>query len=102
MENNIKKFIKSHLGEIKFEKHFDKLIKVLKQGDIKDLKKFILDCKEKNYRPAVTSVGDLAFVKKLGGSKRCVILKIKNGEFKEIFLGEHKYYDYFRKKIGLK
>ncbi|MFT4303582.1 MAG: hypothetical protein ACMXYG_03385 [Candidatus Woesearchaeota archaeon] len=97
----IKEFIKENLGDITFEKHFDATFKSLLESDIEDMKQFILSCKNKQARPAVTSTGELAFIKRLGSSKRAIILKIKSGDFKEIFLGEHKYYDYYRKKIGL-
>ena len=99
--DEFKEFVKSYLGEIAYEKHFDKTFSAFGEGDIGELKKFILDCKEKRARPAVTASQELAFVKRLGASKRAIILKVKNGDFKEIFLGEHKYYDYYRKKIGL-
>lgn len=44
----------------------------------------------------------IIFIKKIGSSNRCTIIKIKNGKFKEIHLGDHDYYDDLRKKLGLK
>ncbi|MBI5398782.1 hypothetical protein HZB03_04930 [Candidatus Woesearchaeota archaeon] len=42
------------------------------------------------------------FIKKIGASNRCIVIKIVNGEFKEVHLGDHAYYDRLRKIIGLK
>ena len=44
----------------------------------------------------------LVFIKKIGSSDRCIIIKIKNDGVKEVHLGNHKYYDFLRKKLGLK
>lgn len=44
----------------------------------------------------------MVFIKKIGSSNRCIVIKIKNREFKEIHLGNHAYYDKLRKILGLK
>lgn len=46
--------------------------------------------------------GALVFIKKIGSSNRCIVIKIVNGEFKEIHLADHDYYDRMRKILGLK
>ena len=45
---------------------------------------------------------NIVFIKKIGSSHRCIILKVVNGEFKEVHLGNHFYYDVLRKQLGLK
>jgi len=47
-------------------------------------------------------IGGLVFIKKIGSSNRCIVIKIINGEFREIHLGDHTYYDNLRKRLGLK
>jgi len=47
-------------------------------------------------------IGGLVFIKKIGSSSRCIVIKIINGEFREIHLGDHAYYDSLRKRLGLK
>lgn len=44
----------------------------------------------------------IAFIKKIGSSSRCVILKMKNDTFIELHLANHRYYDLLRKDLGLK
>ena len=46
--------------------------------------------------------GALVFIKKIGSSNRCLVIKIVNGEFREIHLADHDYYDRMRKTFGLK
>ncbi len=44
----------------------------------------------------------ITFIKKIGSTNRCVIIKLRNREFVEVHLGDHGYYDKLRKLIGLK
>ena len=44
----------------------------------------------------------MVFIKKIGSSNRCLVMKIKNGEFKEVHLGDHDYYNKLTKALGLK
>ena len=43
----------------------------------------------------------IVFIKKIGSSNRCIILKQKSGIFTECHLSDHKYYNFLRKQIGL-
>ena len=44
----------------------------------------------------------IVFIKKIGSSNRCIVIKVINGEFKEIHLADHKYYNFLMKKLSLK
>lgn len=89
-------------NQIIFNKEFDSLALNIKNIDsnlIEWCKQIVL----KKIVPIPTSKTDsIVFIKKIGSSNRCIIIKIKNGEFKEIHLGNHEYYDSLRKNLGLK
>lgn len=100
----LKQELKALLGEqIIFNKEFDFYAK-----EIKNLSINLLDwCQkiiEKEVKPASAKklVDGLVFIKKIGGSNRCFIIKIKNGEFREIHLADHDYYNKKMKELGLK
>jgi len=42
------------------------------------------------------------FFKKIGNNIRTILIKIKNKDFIEIHLADHKYYDDKRKELGFK
>jgi len=60
--------------------------------------------KDEEIKPAFPDdfPDELVFIKKIGSSNRCLIIKIKNGEFKEVHLGDHDYYNKLTKVLGLK
>ncbi len=60
--------------------------------------------KEEKIRAIPTSkvLDTVVYIKKIGSSSRCIIIKIKNGIFSEIHLGSHDYYNKIRKNLGLK
>jgi len=43
-----------------------------------------------------------SFVKRIGSTNRCIVLKIVNDDFKEIHLADHDYYNKIMKNLGLK
>ena len=100
----LKQEIKRIFGEqIIFNKEFDYYAE-----DIKNLSLTLLDwCQlinERKVPPISKSIlkDNIVFIKKIGSSSRCVVIKIKNREFKEIHLGDHNYYDKLTKDLGLK
>jgi hypothetical protein len=52
--------------------------------------------------PTSRKLNSVVFIKKIGSSNRCIIIKVINGEFKEIHLGNHAYYDKLRTILGIK
>ncbi len=44
----------------------------------------------------------VVFLKKIGSTNRCIVLKIVNGEFKEVHLADHDYYNTLMHNLGLK
>src|SRR3989338_7526423 len=72
-----------------FEENIIPWCELIKQGKIRAAPSSYLD-------------GSIVFIKKIGSSNRCIIIKIKNGVFCEIHLADHKYYDEMRKELGLK
>ncbi|MBI2147699.1 hypothetical protein HYU19_04440 [Candidatus Woesearchaeota archaeon] len=100
----LKSEIRKILGEgIVFNKEFDDYSTLIKNID-----SILLPwCKsvaagELSPSPSPYEKGKLVFIKKIGSSTRCVIIKVVNGEFTEVHLADHKYYDLFRKHLGLK
>ncbi len=100
----LKHELKKIFGEqVVFNKEFDDLAKVIKNIDT-NLISWCLELKDNKIVPAKPPLlpGHFVFVKKIGSSNRCIIIKITNGVFTEIHLGDHKYYDLLRQKLGLK
>lgn len=90
-------------SQIIFNKEFDKYAGMIKNID----ENLISWCQQllKNeiipkYPPKFKD--SLIFIKKMGSANRCIVIKIKNGEFTEVHLGDHDYYDRLRKILGLK
>lgn len=100
----LKRKIKEILGSsIIFNKEFDALADEIKNID-DTLLWWCQQIKEKKIRPIIGSVlGEkIIFIKKIGSSNRCIVIKIINGEFREVHLGDHAYYDKLTKVLGLK
>ena len=100
----LKHKIRDIFGEqIVFNKEFDDCAEAIKSLD-DDLITWCILIKDRKISPISKSVlGDqIVFIKKIGSSNRCIVIKIVNGEFREVHLGDHAYYDKLRKFLGLK
>lgn len=100
----LKHKLKKLFGEqITFNKKFDCYAEAIKNMDV-NLLDWCKRIKEEEIKPIFPKKlkDGLVFIKKIGSSSRCIIVKIVNGEFKEIHLGDHAYYDKLTKVLGLK
>lgn len=100
----LKQQLKGLFGEqIVFNKEFDIYAATIKNLDVNliDWCKRVRD-EDIKAQPSPKVRKILIFIKKIGSSNRCIVLKIKNGIFTEIHLGDHDYYDRLRKILGLK
>lgn len=52
--------------------------------------------------PTSRVLDTVVYIKKIGSSNRCLIIKIKNGVFSEAHLGDHAYYNKIRRNLGIK
>lgn len=100
----LKQQLKVLFGEqIVFNKDFDMYATTIKNLDI-NLIDWCRKVKDDEIKaepsPKIRKI--IVFIKKIGSSNRCIVLKIKNGIFTEIHLGDHEYYDKLRKVLGLK
>ena len=88
--------------QVLFNKEFDDYAITIKNLDV-NLVMWCQKVKEEEIKPVPTKdKQNLIFIKKIGSSNRCIVIKIINGEFKEVHLGDHKYYDEIRKRFGIK
>lgn len=92
------------LGEqLIFNKEFDELAESIKNLDDDFLSWCVLVKEGKIRTIAKTILGsNIVFIKKIGSSNRCLIIKIKNDGFTEVHLGDHKYYNEITRRLGLK
>jgi len=99
----LKSKLKEIFGEqISFNKEFDQYAVTIKNIDSNLIEWCNLIKEGKiRYLPA-KRIDGIIFIKKVGSSNRCIIIKIVNKEFKEVHLGNHNYYDRLRKVLGLK
>lgn len=90
-------------SQLTFNKEFDEYADKLKNID-KSLLEWCKLLKKMKIKPIISSKlkDSIIFIKKIGSSNRCIVIKIKNGEFKEVHLGDHAYYDKLRNFLGLK
>jgi len=88
--------------QIKFNKDFEKYALQLKNQE--SLLSWCKKIKNKEIAPIPSSIFNdiIIFIKKIGSSNRCIVIKIKNDEFSELHLASHSYYDKLRKVLGLK
>lgn len=96
--------LKRVFGEqIKFNHDFDDYAMDIKNID-HNLLEWCFALKEGKIVPVKPSKFPdyLIFIKRIGSSNRCLIIKIKNDGFKEIHLGDHKYYNEITRRLGLK
>ena len=104
---DIKKLITAVLGEdVVFNKDFDKHVLSLKGGMFEDFISWIKNCETGNILgsvPPKREFKDLyVFFRKIGNSKRAVLIKRQNSDFVELILSEHLAYDKKRKELGFK
>lgn len=100
----IKQKLKNIFGEqIEFNKEFDSYAEAIKNIN-ESLIPWCMLLKEGKIRPIIPPKlkDSVIFIKKIGSSNRCIVIKIMNNEFKEIHLADHSYYDKLRKFLGLK
>ena len=100
----LKQKLRLLLGEqIIFNKDFEKYAETIKNID-KNLVEWCEQLKRDEIKPEFGSMFNdfVIFIKKIGSSNRCIVIKIKNGEIKEVHLGDHDYYDRLRKQLCLK
>ncbi len=90
-------------NELFFNRDFDYHANLIKNIDTNFLEwcKNIQDAKIKPIFPEKLRDG-VVFIKKIGGSTRCIIIKVINGKVREIHLGDHDYYNKLTKVLGLK
>ncbi|MFH1276008.1 MAG: hypothetical protein ABIH82_02765 [Candidatus Woesearchaeota archaeon] len=96
--------LKEIFGEqIIFNKEFDYYAEAIKNIDNNLLEwcGFLKDDSSRSLRPP-NLLGHRVFIKKIGSTNRCIVIKIINGEFKEIHLADHSYYDKKMQELGLK
>ena len=95
--------IKKILGEqVSFNREFDFFAENIKNNET--LFEWCSLIREKKVKPISNSVlgNQIVFLKRIGGSTRCIIIKIINGEVKEVHLADHDYYNKKMKELGLK
>ncbi len=100
----LKHKIKEIFGnQIIFNKEFDYYAESIKNIDA-TLISWCMLIKERKVFPISKSVlGDkIVFIKKIGSSNRCLIIKIKSGEFSEVHLADHVYYNKLTQDLGIK
>ena len=93
-------------NNIVFNKEFDYYAEQLKEEMQIKLLEWCKKCKQDLFRghtPLKPHLKDLyVFFKKIGNKIRTILIKIKNADFIEIHLSDHKYYDEKRKEFGFK
>lgn len=93
-------------NQITFNKDFDFYAEKLKEDMQTDLLEWCTRCKEdllRGYTPENKKMKHFyVFFNKIGSDIRSILIKIKNQDFIEIHLGDHRYYDDKRTEMGLK
>ncbi len=89
--------------QITFNKIFDEYAQKIKNSE-DTLLPWCMLLKEGKIRPIIPPKMDdgIVFIRKIGSSNRCIVIKVVNGQFREIHLGDHAYYDKLRNALGLK
>ena len=89
--------------QVIFNKEFDWYAESLKEKMLQDFISWCKQIRDDELPPLRSRKRDiLVFVKRIGSTNRCIVLKIVNDEFKEIHLSDHHYYDTLMKNLGLK
>ena len=90
-------------NQVVFNKDFDYYANSIKNVEDILIKWCLLLKDNKIHSVRAPNLDDeVIFIKKIGSANRCIIIKIKNGEFKEVHLADHVYYNHLTKKLGLK
>ena len=100
----LKQELKRIFGEqIVFNREFDYYAKSIKNLD-QNMLEWCNLLKTGNLKSlrAPNLLGFRIFIKKIGSANRCIVIKIVNGEFKEIHLADHDYYNKKMQELGLK
>jgi hypothetical protein len=89
-----------------FNRSFDKRFGLLKQSMQDELIKWCRDCKEGGAEGSVPNNPKFkdkwVFFRKIGNGIRCMLIKLKNSDFIELHLFDHKEYDDKRLEYGYK
>lgn len=98
----LKRKIVELLGNVTFNHEFNKnATKLQSQADnLLDWCELVAK-KEIQAKPSKKYKNIILFIRKLGSTNRCIVIKVKNGKFVEFHLGDHEYYDKLKKMIGL-
>ncbi|MBU0616063.1 MAG: hypothetical protein KJ601_08300 [Nanoarchaeota archaeon] len=92
--------------QIIFNKEFDSYASRLKEGMLSDLVEWCINCKEQRVdgsQPKREEYRHLfVFFRKIGSNVRATLIKVKNSDFIEIRLENHKCYDDTRIEFGYK
>ena len=101
----IKKQLHEIFGkQLIFNKDFDIYAKELKENMQESLVEWCRQLKDEEIHPLQSEKKKevIVFVKRIGSTNRCIVLKIVNDEFKEVHLADHDYYNKIMKNLGLK
>jgi hypothetical protein len=84
--------------QIKFNQHFNSVLDNLKQSQKDELMVFLTKCKDHEVKHRIVCRSKaykdcLAYTNEFGSNIRAILIKKKNADFIELFLGLHKYYD---------
>ena len=106
MEKVAQELIEIFGNQIKFNKDFEKYIKELKEGMVKEFIEWCKRCKNNKELGSVPPRKEYkqlyVFFRKIGSDIRATLIKEQNKDFIEIILSNHKYYDQTRLKLGYK
>lgn len=94
--SEIEERIKKELGDVKIDKHLSVTYEHLSENQKQGFWAFLTEIKTGQIKPFFKG-NSLIFRKPFGSNARLLVIKLKEGAFSEIFLGNHKYYDIFRK-----
>ena len=80
-------------NHIIFNRIFDEYAEKIKNIE-SSLLPWCMLLKEGKIRPIIPPKMDdgIVFIKKIDSSNRCIVIKVVNGRFREIHLGDHAYY----------
>ena len=101
----IKQQLREIFGQhVMFNKEFDSYTDRLKETMQEDFIAWCKQVKEREIQPiqSETKKDVLIFVKRIGSTNRCIVLKLVNGEFKEVHIADHDYYNKLMTHLGLK
>lgn len=90
-------------AQITFNKNFDLYAMELKERMQDEFLTWCKAIKENEIAPLRSRKNKvLVFVRKIGSTNRCIVIKIVNDNFKEVHLADHDYYNSIMQNLGLK